>query len=181
MILDVFPSVAHGPFKPEYSKLKFPGTDAIFKAWCEGQTGYPIVDAAMRCLNQTGMMHNRLRMIVASFLCKTLLVDWRKGENYFAAKLLDFDLAANNGGWQWSSSTGCDSQPYFRIFNPYSQSEKFDPQGHFIRKWVPELIHLSAKEIHSPDPLLSPNYPRPVASYEINRKKALELYGSIKN
>ena len=134
----------------------------------------------MRCLNETGMMHNRLRMVVASFLCKTLLVDWRKGEAYFAEKLLDFDLAANNGGWQWSSSSGCDAQPYFRIFNPYSQSEKFDSKGEFIRKWVPELAHLNARDIHQPDPLLAPDYPRPIVSYELNRKRCLELYSVVK-
>ncbi|MBL7663845.1 MAG: deoxyribodipyrimidine photo-lyase, partial [Bacteriovoracaceae bacterium] len=121
MILDRFPHVARGAFKPEYDKIKWLGSDSDFQAWCEGRTGFPIVDAAMRCLNQTGLMHNRLRMIVASFLCKTLLIDWRRGEKYFAEKLLDFDLAANNGGWQWSSSSGCDAQPYFRIFNPELQ------------------------------------------------------------
>jgi deoxyribodipyrimidine photo-lyase len=119
-------------------------------------------------------------MVVASFLCKTLLVDWRKGEAYFAEKLLDYDLAANNGGWQWSSSSGCDAQPYFRIFNPYSQSEKFDSKGEFIRKWVPELAHLNAREIHKPDPLLASNYPRPIVSYELNRKRCLDLYSVVK-
>jgi deoxyribodipyrimidine photo-lyase len=180
MILDTFPHVAKGSFKREYDQIKFPGGTQEWKAWCEGKTGYPIVDAAMRCLNETGMMHNRLRMIVASFLCKTLLVDWRKGEAYFAEKLLDFDLAANNGGWQWSSSSGCDAQPYFRIFNPYSQSEKFDPKGEFIRQWIPELTHLNARDIHQPDPLLAPEYPRPVVNYEVNRKRCLELYSVVK-
>ena len=135
----------------------------------------------MRCLNQTGMMHNRLRMVVASFLCKTLLIDWRKGEHYFAENLLDFDLAANNGGWQWSSSTGCDAQPYFRIFNPYSQSEKFDAKGEFIRQWVPELAHLNGKSIHHPTPLEAPDYARPIVSYEVNRKVCLEMYSVVKN
>lgn len=180
MILDTFPHVVKGSFKRDYDQIKFPGSVKDFKAWCEGQTGFPIVDAAMRCLNETGMMHNRLRMIVASFLCKTLLVDWRKGEHYFAEKLLDFDLAANNGGWQWSSSSGCDAQPYFRIFNPYSQSEKFDPNGEFIRQWVPELRHLNGKEIHHPDPLLALDYPRPIVSYELNRKRCLEIYSIVK-
>jgi deoxyribodipyrimidine photo-lyase len=181
MILDVFPHVTQGSFKREYDKVTFSGGPKELKAWIEGETGFPIVDAAMRCLAQTGMMHNRLRMIVASFLCKTLLVDWKKGEHYFAEKLLDFDLAANNGGWQWSASTGCDAQPYFRIFNPYSQSEKFDPEGEFIRQWVPELAHLSARDIHRPDPLLAPDYPRPIVSYELSRKKALEMYSVVKD
>lgn len=181
MILDCYPHVTKGAFKREYDQIKFPGGAKEFKAWIEGQTGYPLIDAAMRCLNATGMMHNRLRMVVASFLCKTLLIDWRKGEHFFAEKLLDFDLAANNGGWQWSASTGCDAQPYFRIFNPYSQSEKFDPKGEFIREWVPEVAHLSAKEIHKPDPLLAPDYARPIVSYELNRARCLELYSVIKN
>jgi deoxyribodipyrimidine photo-lyase len=181
MILDCFPHVSKGSFKRDYDKIKFPGGQKEFDAWASGQTGYPIIDASMRCLNATGMMHNRLRMIVASFLCKTLLIDWKKGEHYFAEKLLDFDLAANNGGWQWSSSSGCDAQPYFRIFNPYSQSEKFDPKGDFIRQWVPELAHLSAKEIQKPDPLLAPDYPRPIVSYELNRQRCLEMYAVVKS
>lgn len=181
MILDAFPHVVDGAFKPQYDKITFPGSAKDFKAWCEGQTGYPIIDAAMRCLNETGMMHNRLRMIVASFLCKTLLIHWQKGEHYFAEKLLDFDLAANNGGWQWSSSSGSDAQPYFRIFNPYSQSEKFDPDGDFIRKWVPEIAHLKAKEIHDPDLKLAPDYVRPIVSYELNRERCLRIYSVVKN
>lgn len=181
MILDAFPHVVKGAFKTEYEKITFPGSQKEFKAWCEGQTGFPLVDAAMRCLNSTGMMHNRLRMVVASFLCKTLLIDWRKGEQYFAQKLLDFDLAANNGGWQWSSSTGCDAQPYFRIFNPYSQSEKFDAKGEFIRQWVPEVAHLNGKSIHHPTPMEAPDYPRPIVSYELNRKRCLELYSVVKS
>jgi deoxyribodipyrimidine photo-lyase len=181
MILDEFPHVVKGSFKPQYDKIKYPGGNKEFKAWSNGQTGFPIVDAAMRCLNQTGMMHNRLRMVVASFLCKTLLVDWRKGEHYFAEKLLDYDLAANNGGWQWSSSSGVDAQPYFRIFNPYNQSEKFDPDGEFIRTWVPEVTHLSAKEIHRPDSDSAPDYVRPIVSYELNRHKCLTLYSVVKN
>ena len=180
MILDTHPYIEKESFKREYDQIKWLGKDEDFKAWCEGRTGFPIVDAAMRCFNETGMMHNRPRMIVASFLCKILLVDWRKGEKYFAEKLLDFDLAANNGGWQWSSSSGCDAQPYFRIFNPYSQSEKFDPEGKFIREWVPELRHLSNKEIHRPDALLAPEYPMPIVSYEKNRVKCLEMYSVVK-
>lgn len=178
MVLDQFPHVAKGSFKPQYDKIKWLGPEEHFKKWCEGQTGVPIVDAAMRCFNDTGLMHNRLRMVVASYLIKILLVDWQKGEKYFAEKLLDFDLASNNGGWQWSSSSGCDAQPYFRIFNPYSQSEKFDPKGEFIRVWCPELKNLSNKEIHRP-PEVS-GYPKPVVNYEMNRLKALKMYSVVK-
>lgn len=167
MILDAFPHVEKSPFKPEYAKIQWKGSDEDFKAWCEGRTGFPIVDAAMRCLNATGMMHNRLRMIVASFLCKTLLVDWQKGEKYFAEKLLDYDLAANNGGWQWAASTGCDAQPYFRIFNPHSQTKKFDPKNEFIRAWVPEFG--------------TSDYIEPIVSYETNRRRALMMYSVVKN
>jgi deoxyribodipyrimidine photo-lyase len=180
MILDTHPYIEKNSFKKDYDQIKWPGSASDFKAWCEGQTGFPLVDAAMRCLNQTGMMHNRLRMVVASFLCKTLLIDWRRGEHYFAEHLLDYDLAANNGGWQWSSSSGCDAQPYFRIFNPYSQSEKFDPKGEFIKQWVPELSQASGKDIHQPDPLLFAEYPRPVVSYEKNRLRCLEMYSVVK-
>lgn len=180
MILDTHPFVVNESFKREYDKIKWPGKKEHFRAWCEGQTGFPIIDAAMRCFNETGMMHNRLRMIVASFLCKILHVDWRLGEEYFAQNLLDFDLAANNGGWQWSSSSGCDAQPYFRIFNPYSQSEKFDTDGKFIKKWCPELKNASGKDIHEPNPLLFPDYPVPIVSYEQNRIKCLEIYAVIK-
>lgn len=178
MILDQFPHAEKGSFKPQYDKVKYLGTQADFKKWCEGQTGYPIVDAAMRCLNETGMMHNRLRMIVASFMIKILLVDWRWGEKYFADHLLDFDLASNNGGWQWSSSSGCDAQPYFRIFNPYTQSTKFDADGEFIRQWCPELKSLSKKEIHRPENV--PGYPEPIVNYEVNRAKALKMYSVVK-
>lgn len=180
MILDVFPRIVNSSFKTQYDQIKYPGGNKEFKAWTIGETGFPIIDAAMRCLNQTGMMHNRLRMVVASFLCKTLLVDWRKGEHYFAEKLLDYDLAANNGGWQWSSSSGADAQPYFRIFNPYAQSEKFDPDGEFIRQWVPELAHLTKKQIHRPDSDTAPEYPRPIVSYELNRQKCLSIYSVVK-
>lgn len=192
MILDTHPHIVNGAFKPAYDVIQWLGGDKEFKSWCLGQTGYPLVDAAMRCLNQTGQMHNRLRMVVASFLCKTLLVDWKKGERYFALKLLDFDLAANNGGWQWSSSTGCDAQPYFRIFNPYSQSEKFDSDGEFIKMYCPELRELPSKKIHAPHlcpPLelmnagvsLGHDYPHPVVDYAEKRKAALEMYKVVKS
>lgn len=140
----------HQMFNTKYQHMKWHSSPELFHAWCEGKTGYPLVDAAMRQLNQTGWMHNRLRMVVASFLTKHLLVDWRLGERYFMENLIDGDLAANNGGWQWAASTGCDAQPYFRIFNPIRQSERFDPNGDFIRKYLPELQDLPNKEVHFP-------------------------------
>lgn len=152
MILWHFPRVVGNSFKPEYDKIKWRNNEKEFDAWCNGQTGYPIVDAGMRELNKTGFMHNRVRMIVASFLTKHLLIDWRWGEAYFAKKLLDFDLAANNGGWQWAAGSGCDAAPYFRVFNPYLQTQKFDPDLKYIRKWVPELEEFS--------------YPKPMVVHE---------------
>ncbi len=149
-ILHHNPRVVDGAFKPEYNAIRWSNDPERFAAWCEGRTGYPMVDAAIRQLNQTGYMHNRLRMVAASFLTKDLLVDWRWGERYFAEKLNDFDLSANNGGWQWAASTGCDAQPYFRIFNPITQSQNFDEKGTFIRKYVPEVGRLSNKDIHAP-------------------------------
>ena len=183
MILFSFPQVEKASFKPQYDKINWHNGKKELEAWKTGMTGFPIVDAAMRCLNETGLMPNRLRMVTASFLCKTLLVDWRKGERYFAEKLLDFDLASNSGGWQWSSSSGCDSQPYFRIFNPTAQSERYDPEGKFIKKWCPELAPLSKKDVHEPykvGPLILESmgvtYPEPVVSYKSNRIKALNMY-----
>ncbi len=160
MILWHFPKVVGQAFKPEYDKIKWRNNEKEFDAWCNGQTGYPIVDAGMRELNSTGFMHNRVRMIVASFLTKHLLIDWRWGEAYFAKKLLDFDLAANNGGWQWAAGSGCDAAPYFRVFNPYLQTQKFDPELKYIRKWVPELEEFS--------------YPKPIVVHEEARKRCLE-------
>lgn len=191
VILDFYPKVETHCFKLEYDKIKWEGTNAHFKLWCEGKTGYPIVDSAMRCLNETGMMHNRLRMVVASFLTKTLLIDWRKGERYFAEKLLDYDLAANNGGWQWSASTGVDAQPYFRIFNPYNQSEKFDHDGIFIKEWCPELKNFPSQLIHIPHEcteaeqlqakcFIGKDYPCPIVVYKKQKEKALAMYKSIK-
>ena len=142
MILHHFPHAAKNSFKPQYDKLSWRNNEAEFKIWCEGKTGFPIVDAGMRELNETGFMHNRVRMIVASFLVKDLLIDWRWGEAYFAQKLLDFDLSANNGGWQWASGSGCDSAPYFRVFNPTEQTKKFDPKYEYIKNGFPNLIRL---------------------------------------
>ena len=143
-ILFHHPHVVERAFKPEYDKVRFDNDPNLVDAWCQGQTGYPLVDAAMRQLNATGYMHNRLRMVTASFLVKDLHVHWSLGERYFAEHLNDFDLSANNGGWQWASSSGCDAQPYFRIFNPVTQSERFDPDGRFIRRYVPELAKVEA-------------------------------------
>lgn len=187
-ILHHNPHLAAGKsFKSEYEQLAFPNDVALFKAWCDGKTGYPLVDAAMRQLNTTGFMHNRLRMVAASFLVKDLLIDWRWGERYFAEKLIDFDLSANNGGWQWAASTGCDAQPWFRIFNPITQSERFDANGKFIRKYVRELVNCNDKEIHAPwlipplrqqslSMIIGRDYPHPVVEHASQRVLALSLY-----
>jgi deoxyribodipyrimidine photo-lyase len=164
MILWHFPRVVGHSFKPEYDTINWRNNEKEFDAWCKGQTGYPIVDAGMRELNETGFMHNRVRMIVASFLTKHLLIDWRWGEAYFAQKLLDFDLAANNGGWQWAAGSGCDAAPYFRVFNPYLQTQKFDGELKYIRKWVPEFEEFT--------------YPQPIVQHEVARKRCLETYAS---
>lgn len=187
MILDVYPHVDTEAFKTNYTDLKWPGKKEHFVAWCEGQTGYPIIDAAMRYFKQTGWMHNRLRMVVAMFLTKDLLLDWKSGEKYFAELLLDYDKAANNGGWQWSASTGCDAQPYFRIFNPLSQSKKFDPKGEFIRKHLPELKDIPDKYIHAPHEApelvqqmakcqIGKDYPLPIVDHAVQRLKAIALF-----
>lgn len=186
MILANFPEVAEGKtFRPEYEQIDWPGTETDFTKWCNGKTGYPLVDAAMRCLVQTGWMHNRLRMVTAMFLTKDLLVDWRKGEEFFADHLLDFEFASNNGGWQWSASTGADGQPYFRIFNPLIQSRKFDPTGSFIRKYCPELAHLDDKEIHwpfnddgTPSLISPPDYPLPAVNHHEQKPKVMSLFQS---
>ncbi|MCE9558752.1 MAG: DNA photolyase family protein [Armatimonadetes bacterium] len=178
MILSNFPHVVGHAFRPEYDGIVWPGTELHFEAWKQGQTGYPLVDAAMRCINATGWMHNRLRMVTAMFLTKDLLCDWRWGEAYFAEKLLDFDLAQNNGGWQWSASTGVDAQPYFRIMNPILQSRKFDTEGTFIREWVPELRECNHEDIHWPhDSLFVPNgYPAPIVDHRVQREIAISLF-----
>ncbi len=200
-ILHHFPHVATpdargraASFRPEYDTIRWEhgkAADALLHAWQQGRTGYPLVDAAMLQLNQTGYMHNRLRMVVASFLCKDLGLDWRLGEAYFALHLNDFDLAANNGGWQWASSSGCDAQPYFRIFNPVSQSKKFDADGRFIRRYLPQLAGLSGPALHAPwtaSPLelqaagvrLGETYPLPVVKHDEAREKTLARYAVVK-
>ena len=168
------------PFKPEYTNIEWGYNNEHFAAWCEGRTGYPIVDAAMRQMNHTGYMHNRCRMIVASFFAKHLLLDWRMGERYFMENLIDGDFASNNGGWGWSASTGVDPQPYFRIFNPLLQSEKFDAEGTYIRKWVPELKEVKGKAIHAPhDRAMGAKckgYPKPIVEHKFARDRALTKY-----
>ncbi|MCP9758917.1 deoxyribodipyrimidine photo-lyase [Aquitalea sp. S1-19] len=180
-----FPEAGQTSFKPAYRNLAWPGEDRHFDAWCAGQTGYPLIDAAMRQLKLSGYMHNRLRMVAASFLVKDLLIDWQRGERYFASQLLDYDMAANCGGWQWAASTGCDAQPWFRIFNPVTQSQKFDADGHFIRRYVPELAMLDAQAIHAPwlaktlpdGFVLGRDYPTPIVEHASQREKALALFG----
>jgi deoxyribodipyrimidine photo-lyase len=193
-LLHHHPHVATRAFRSGYDHVRWEHgkhADALFAAWCDGRTGYPLVDAAMRQLNQTGYMHNRLRMVVASFLTKDLGIDWRRGEAYFAEKLNDFDLAANNGGWQWAAGSGCDAQPYFRIFNPVTQSERFDPDGRFIRRYLPALAALPDRLIHAPwkaRPVdraaagveLGRDYPLPIVEHDAARKKALERYAIVK-
>lgn len=164
MILWHFPHVVDQSFKAKYDKIQWRNDEKEFESWCKGQTGYPIVDAGMRELNTTGFMHNRIRMVVASFLTKLLLIDWRWGESYFARKLLDYELAANNGNWQWAAGSGCDAAPYFRIFNPYTQAEKFDPESKYIKKWVPEFE--------------SDSYPEPIVDYKEARERALEVFAA---
>jgi deoxyribodipyrimidine photo-lyase len=166
MVLWHFPHVGEGKaFKPLYDQIEWRRDPEGFERWCQGQTGYPIVDAGMRELAATGFMHNRVRMITASFLTKHLLIDWRLGEAWFARKLLDFDLAANNGGWQWAAGSGCDAAPYFRVFNPALQTEKFDAKGTYIRKWVPEYGELT--------------YPRPMVEHAFARNRCLQVYGQV--
>lgn len=161
-ILYHFPKVVNQSFKIKYDAIPWRNDPAEFESWCKGETGYPMVDAGMRQLNATGYMHNRVRMVVASFLCKHLLIDWRWGEAYFAQKLLDYDLSANNGNWQWAAGTGCDAAPYFRVFNPIAQLEKFDPKGIYVRTWVTDLDELS--------------YPQPIVEHKMARERAIATY-----
>ncbi|MCO4293844.1 DNA photolyase family protein [Solitalea sp. MAHUQ-68] len=167
MILWHFQYVVNNAFKAKYDRIKWRNNEEEFKLWCEGKTGYPIVDAGMRELNSTGYMHNRVRMITASFLTKHLLIDWRWGEAYFAQKLLDFELAVNNGSWQWAAGSGCDAAPYFRIFNPTEQTRKFDPENIYIKKWVPEFGKL--------------NYPSPIVEHKYARERCLKVYKTALN
>ncbi|MBK7245993.1 MAG: deoxyribodipyrimidine photo-lyase [Saprospiraceae bacterium] len=167
MILQSFPRVVHESFKPAYDRIQWRNDTSEFTAWCQGRTGFPIVDAGMRELNATGFMHNRVRMVVASFLVKHLLIDWRWGEAYFASKLLDFDLASNNGGWQWAAGCGTDAAPYFRIFSPDAQQKKFDPQFKYIKKWISEFG--------------TPEYPLPIVDHRIARARCLEVFKKALN
>jgi deoxyribodipyrimidine photo-lyase len=176
-----FPYVFKQPFQLKFAKLKWRNDPKKFKLWCNGKTGFPIVDAGMRQLNMTGFMHNRVRLIVASFLAKDLHLDWRLGERYFAEKLLDYDPCVNNGNWQWAASTGCDSQPYVRIFNPWLQQKKFDPQCAYIKKFIPELMHLPPKFIHELYTNSRPldqelNYPRPIVDHKVESNIAKSHY-----
>jgi len=173
------PSVETQEFKPQYAGLKWDNDKVLFQKWKDGMTGFPFVDAGMRELKKTGLMHNRVRMVVASFLTKDLLIDWRWGEKYFMEMLLDGDMAPNNGGWQWAASTGCDAQPYFRIFNPFSQGKRFDAKGAYIKKYVPELADVDAKKLHAPI-LGHSSYPEPIVEHSEQRDKALALYKSAK-
>lgn len=187
-IMAAFPHVLRSAFRPQYDAIAWENSPAWFEAWCQGRTGFPVVDAAMRQLRAEGWMHNRARMIVASFLTKDLLIDWRWGERFFMQQLVDGDHASNNGGWQWAAGTGTDAQPYFRIFNPTSQGQKFDPHGDYVRRYVPELAAVPARAIHTPwdlpqaelrhgGALSLRDYPRPIVDHATQRRRALEIYG----
>ena len=181
-ILYSFPHVLGHAMKQKYNKVHWHHNTNWFKAWCNGETGYPVVDAGMRQLNETGYMHNRARLIVASFLTKTLLIDWREGEKYFASKLTDYDPASNNGNWQWVASTGADSQPYFRIFNPWEQAKNFDPDCEYIKKWVPELADVPDKDILNWETEFNnykdTKYPKPIVDYKKQKDLALKMLGN---
>ncbi len=181
-LMHAYPHVSRNlNFQRDTQDLQWQNDKKLFKKWCDGQTGFPIVDAAMRCLNSTGLMHNRLRMVVASFLCKDLLIDWRWGERYFMKHLGDADFASNNGGWQWAASTGADAAPYFRIFNPNRQSERFDKHAEFIFAWVPELKGVNTKFIHNPDKIdhITTGYPEPCVNHKIQKERALEMFKKL--
>ena len=178
-IVYYYPRVIGHPMKKKYSRIRWNNNETLFKKWCEGRTGYPIVDAGMRQMNTTGYMHNRSRLIVSNFLIKLLLIDWMKGERYFATQLVDYDVSVNNGNWQWGSGSGADSQQYNRIFNPWLQSKKFDPNGEYIKKWVPELKDVPEKDLHKWDTVYKSydvDYPTPIINYKDARKKTLEVY-----
>ena len=191
MILWHHPRVEHASFRAEFDVVRWDDAPALFAAWCEARTGYPLIDAAMRQLHASGYMHNRLRMVTASFLTKDLGIDWRLGERHFAQWLLDYDLAANNGGWQWAASTGCDAQPWFRIFNPVTQSERFDPGGRFIRRYLPELAAVPDRFIHAPWTLpareqaacgveIGRDYPLPVVDHARARERTLARFAAVR-
>ena len=194
MILWHHPHVADHAYRPQYDSIDWETgakAERTFAAWCEGRTGYPLVDAAMAQINRSGYMHNRLRMVTASFLTKDLGIAWQRGERYFARQLNDYDLAANNGGWQWAASTGCDAQPYFRIFNPITQSEKFDPNGDFIRQYLPPLANFTAQEIHAPwlvsarrqkeaGCIIGRDYPKPIVDHPKARQETLRRFGKVR-
>jgi deoxyribodipyrimidine photo-lyase len=177
-ILRRFPNVAERPFVASAARIEWSDDQDGFEAWCDGRTGFPIVDAAMRQLNRTGWMHNRLRMIAASFLTKDLLVDWRWGERYFERHLADADLAQNNGGWQWAASTGTDAVPYFRIFNPTTQGKKIDPDGSFVRRMLPELAGVPDRFVHEPWKISINGYPPPIVDHDFARRRAIAAYAS---
>ena len=190
-VLAARPDVVDHAFRREYDRLAWSRNERHWRAWCAGNTGYPLVDAAMRELGSAGTMHNRLRMVTASFLAKDLGLDWRRGERHFAARLLDFDLAANNGNWQWCASTGCDAQPWFRIFNPVTQSRRFDPDGRYIRRWVPELARVLDRYLHAPWEMphrvqadagcrIGRDYPRPLVRHDQARKRTLARYAAAR-
>jgi deoxyribodipyrimidine photo-lyase len=190
-ILHHFPHVRRHSFRPELEAIPWANDEAAFAAWCAGRTGYPVVDAAMRQLAETGWIHNRARMIVASFLVKDLLIDWRWGERWFMQHLLDGDPAANNGGWQWTASTGTDAAPYFRIFNPVLQGQKFDPDGAYVRPWLPELAGVPGEFIHQPWAMpvemqrrarcvVGQDYPAPVVDHTQARERTLAAYGQAR-
>ncbi|MBA2175186.1 deoxyribodipyrimidine photo-lyase [Halobacillus locisalis] len=192
MIYHFYPEAKNKEMVEKYRGLPWNNDDELFEAWKKGQTGFPIIDAAMRQLNETGWMHNRLRMAVASFLTKDLLMDWRKGERYFAEQLIDYDPASNIGGWQWAASTGTDPVPYFRVFNPTRQSERFDPHGRFIKEWVPELENVPKKSIHDPSQLseedqkeakcvIGEDYPKPIVDHKTMRERAIEMFKDQKD
>jgi len=183
-ILYAYPYVLGKPMKPSYSKIRWHKNARWFNAWKKGETGFPIVDAGMRQMNTTGFMHNRARLIVASFLTKTLLIDWREGEEYFATKLTDYDPASNNGNWQFCSSSGADSQPYFRIFNPWRQTQECDPDCDYIKKWVTELKDVPVKDILNWETTWEnykkeTKYPKPICNYEEQKEKALAMFRAI--
>ncbi|MFP4524548.1 MAG: cryptochrome/photolyase family protein [Candidatus Woesearchaeota archaeon] len=174
------PHVFGGNFNRKYDKVEWDKDEEKFKKWCSGTTGFPIVDAGMRELASTGWMHNRVRMITASFLTKHLHLDWRLGEKWFAQKLVDYDPCVNNGSWQWAASTGCDAQPWFRVFNPWRQQERFDPEAEYIKRWVPELKELTAKDIHSLAEKPTKGYPEPMVEHKAERAEALRRFQSAK-